>query len=98
MGENPNKRNPLPRNRPTRLYEAKQNSLRTSFTAVEAAKIGSVPTGTTEEDLKTLFGHVSVGKSDHYTGEWRCTTWVRDATRLLVSKGQSFQWHECIHI
>jgi len=77
--------------RPSWQYSPKSHSFLSSDTAVQAAKIGFIPSRTTRQELETLFGDIPVGESPNYTGEWRCNNWVRDGVRLLVAKG----WVEC---
>jgi hypothetical protein len=72
---------------PSWTYQTKVHAVRHSQSAVAAAKIGFVPSGTTDQELKALLASVSVGESQNYSGEWRCNIWVRDAVHLLVSKG-----------
>jgi hypothetical protein len=73
--------------RPSWQYIPKSHTFLSSDSAIQAAKIGFVPSGTTLRELETLFGDVPVGESQNYTGQWRCNNWVRDAVRQLVVKG-----------
>jgi len=73
------------------IFTPKAHNFSTSMSSVQAAKLGYVPDATTRQELELLFTNVPVGTSLNYPGEWRCNIWVRDATRLLVSKG----WIQC---
>jgi len=77
---------------PSWKYIAKEYSFDKSMNALVADKIGSVPHGTTLDDIKAkldpIFQKVPLEHSEvDKDREWDCCIWVRDAVRALNTAG-----------